>query len=234
MKRLFTLLALCTLGMQAGSAAYAQVTERQDPARINHAIENFLRAQTAGLPGKASYNIGSIDPRVALPSCAALEIYLPPGARLWGTTALGVRCSAPAPWSIHVSVQVKVAGDYVVTARPLSQGQAVALADLATQNGDLTQLPAGIVTDPQLAVGKTLTASLTAGHPLRTDLLRSPVVVQQGQTVKLRSSGHGFQISADAKSLNNASDGQIAQVRTANGQTVSGIARTGGIVEIKF
>lgn len=32
--------------------------------------------------------------------------------------------------------------------------------------------------------------------------------------------------------MNNAAEGQIAQARLANGQTVSGIARPGGIIEI--
>lgn len=233
MKPLLTILTLCVIGMHAGDAACAQANERQDPALIHQAIDNFLRAQTAGLPGKASYTIGSIDPRVALASCPAPEISLPSGARLWGATAVGVRCSAPAPWSIHVNVLVRIAGDYMVTARPLPQGHVMMPTDLVSRSGDLTQLPAGIVTDSQFVLGKTLTASLAAGHPLRTDLLRSPIVVQQGQTVKLQSTGPGFQISADAKSLNNAADGQIAQVRTANGQTVSGVARAGGIVEIK-
>ena len=54
-----------------------------------------------------------------------------------------------------------------------------------------------------------------------------------GQTVKLQSSGQGFRVSADGKSMTNAADGQIAQVRTSNGQTVSGVARAGGVVEMR-
>ena len=88
--------------------------------------------------------------------------------------------------------------------------------------------------DPQQAVGKTSLASLAAGQPLRQDLLRAPLVVQQGQTVVVHSSGQGFRVSADGKALNNAYDGQIAQVRTASGQTLSGVARAGGVVEIRF
>ena len=124
-------------------------------------------------------------------------------------------------------------GDYVVTARPLAQGSALALTDMALQSGDLTQIAVGIVTDPQAVIGKTLTSTLAAGQPLRQDLLRSPLVVQQGQTVKLQSSGQGFRVSADGKSMTNAADGQIAQVRTSNGQTVSGVARAGGVVEMR-
>jgi flagella basal body P-ring formation protein FlgA len=67
---------------------------------------------------------------------------------------------------------------------------------------------------------------------LRSDQLIAPWVVQQGQSVKMQSSGPGFSVSSEGKALNNAAAGQLVQVRTNSGQTVSGIARPGGIVEV--
>ncbi len=212
----------------------ALASERQQPLAIQQAVENYLRTQTAGLPGTVTYTVGAIDPRSVLPACGALEVFTPPGARLWGLTSLGVRCSGATPWNIYVTAQVRVHGEYAVTARPVKQGQALTPADISMQSGDLTQLPAGVLTDALQAVGKTSTAALAPGQPLREDLLRAPLVVQQGQTVVVHSSGRGFRVSADGKALNNAHDGQIAQVRTASGQTLSGVARAGGIVEIRF
>jgi flagella basal body P-ring formation protein FlgA len=34
--------------------------------------------------------------------------------------------------------------------------------------------------------------------------------------------------------MNNASEGQIAQARTQNGQLISGVARLGGVVEVAY
>nr|WP_291983235.1 flagellar basal body P-ring formation chaperone FlgA [Candidatus Accumulibacter sp. ACC005] len=65
-------------------------------------------------------------------------------------------------------------------------------------------------------------------------MLTAPWAVQQGQSVKLQSTGAGFSVSNEGKALNNASDGQIAQVRTASGQVVSGVARPGGVVEVTY
>lgn len=225
---------LGALAFLSVGAAYAQTNGSAPPGAIHKAVENFLRMQTAGLPGRVSYSVGAIDARVVLPACPALEVFLPAGARLWGQTSVGVRCSGATPWNIYVTAEVRVVGNYLVTARPLPQGQVLAAADLALQAGDLTQLPAGILSDPLQAVGKTLAAALAPGQPIRQDLLRSPLVVQQGQTVKLQSFGHGFRVTAEGRALNNAQDGQVAQVRGASGQTISGIARAGGIVEITF
>jgi flagellar basal body P-ring formation protein FlgA len=212
----------------------ARAGVRQQPLAIQHAVEHYLRTQTAGLPGAVTYTVGGIDPRSVLPACAALEVFTPPGARLWGLTSLGVRCGGATPWNIYVTAEIKVVGEYAVTARPVTQGQVLAPSDIAMHSGDLAQLPAGVLTDLQQAVGKTSLAALAPGQPLRQDLLRAPLVVQQGQTVVVLSSGRGFRVSADGKALNNAYDGQIAQVRTASGQTLSGVARAGGIVEIRF
>lgn len=207
---------------------------RQEPAEVKRVIEDFLQVQTRGLPGQASFTVGAIDPNNHLAPCPALEAFLPAGSRPWGRINVGVRCQAAAGWSIYVPAQVRVLGEYFVTARPLARGQAVAAGDLARRRGDLAELPAGVVTEEAQAVGKVLNISVQSGQILRSDILRAPLAVQQGQSVKIVSAGKGFQVSAEGKALANAVDGQVVQVRTASGQTVSGIARAGGMVEVSY
>ncbi|HCZ13853.1 MAG TPA: flagellar basal body P-ring formation protein FlgA [Candidatus Accumulibacter sp.] len=203
-------------------------------ASLSAALDQYLRIQTQGLPGKASYIIGRLDQQAQATPCSAFEPFLPQGSRLWGRTTVGVRCLAPTVWTVYVPVQIRVAGNYLVTARQLSPGQVVSAADVITQSGDLGTLPTSIVTDPAQAVGMTVRNGVAAGQPLRSDLLTAPWAVQQGQSVKLLSSGAGFTVSNEGKALNNATDGQVAQVRTSSGQVVSGVARLGGIVEVAY
>ena len=76
---------------------------------------------------------------------------------------------------------------------------------------------------------------MPAGRPLRGDMLRQAAAVQQGQNVSVISKGPGFQVTgSNGRALNTAGDGQIAQVRMANGHVVSGIARVGGVVEVSY
>jgi flagellar basal body P-ring formation protein FlgA len=214
--------------------ASAQAQAFVEPPAIQKAIEAFLKRETLGLPGEVGYSIGPVDPRTRLPSCPALETFLAPGARLWGKSSVGVRCAAPNPWTIYVSVDVRVTASYFVAARPLAQGQTLRDDDLIARQGDLGQLPAGIVTDPRTAVGKTIANSIGAGQPLRQDMLRAQMVVQQGQSVKLVSQGPGFKVSSEGRAINNALEGQIAQVRSASGQVISGVARAGGVIEVSY
>lgn len=226
--------ALLALFCLFANTAAAQAPARQDPAALRQAAEQFLRVQTAGLPGKVDITIGQVDARTALAACAAPEAFLPNGSRVWGKTTVGMRCREPSTWTIYISATVRVTADYVVTAAPLAQGQMIAPNDLAKVNGDLTSLPNGIVTDPAQAVGRTVAVSLPAGTPLRGDSLRSQQAVLQGQTVRVVSSGPGFQVATEGRALNNAAVGQVAQARTVSGQVVSGVAKAGGIVEVTY
>lgn len=207
---------------------------RQQHAALQQAIEQFLHTQAAGLPGNTSISVGAIDPRLNLPACPAPEAFLPAGSRVWGKTTVGVRCTAPVSWTVYVPATVRVHGNYVMAAAPLAQGQSIGVNDLAKAKGDLTTLPAGVVTDAAQAIGRTLSISLPAGAPLRQEVLRAQQAVQQGQTVRVMSTGPGFRVSAEARALNNANDGQVVQARTASGQVVSGVARMSGIIEVTY
>jgi flagella basal body P-ring formation protein FlgA len=202
-------------------------------AQINRAVEQLIERQTAGLPGKVSFTIGAIDPRLNLPGCAAPQAFLPAGTRLWGRASVGVRCSGTYPWTIYVPVSVQVMSEVAVAAHALAQGHVLQPGDLALQEADLGRLPGAVVTNPEQALGRILTVSLAPGQPLRQDLLRAPPAIQQGQSVTLRAQGAGFVISASGKAVNNAAEGQIAQVRTPSGRTINGIARLGAVVEIQ-
>lgn len=200
---------------------------------IADVAERLVRQQTQGLPGKVQLSIGKIDVS-RLPACSAHEAFLPPGTRLSGRTHVGVRCQGPNIWSVLVPVQISITGNYVTTARPLAAGQTITANDLIVSTGDLATLPAGVLSDLQSAVGKTLRNSLGTGQPLRSDQLLAPLVIRQGQSVRVVSQGGGFSVAAEGRALNNAAEGQVAQVRMTSGQTVSGIARSDGSVEISF
>jgi flagella basal body P-ring formation protein FlgA len=218
----------------AASAASAATPARQNVNALRSVVEQFLLTQTAGLPGEVSVKVGAVDPRTALASCPAPEAFLQPGARAWGKTTVGVRCTAPSAWTIYIQAQVNVKAEYVAAAVPLAQGQAVEQGQLMLVKGDIASMPNGIITDMAQALGRTPTVSLAAGTPLRLDTLRSKPVVQQNQAVRLVLNGNGFSVSAEGRAIGTAGQGQVVQVRTPSGTVVSGTAKAGGMVEVAF
>ncbi len=225
---LFAALLCCSAG------AAAQAGARQEPEALRQSVAQFLQLQTAGLPGQVTVTVGPLDARLNLAACPAPQAFMAPGGRAWGKTTVGLRCTAPTPWTIYIQATVAVQADYIASALPLAQGQPIVAEQLVSLRGDLAALPAGIATDMAQVLGRSATVSLAAGTPLRLDMLRSSNVVQQGQLVRLVSSGAGFRVSAEARAINNASDGQVVQVRTTAGQQISGVARAGGLVEVAF
>lgn len=200
---------------------------------IQDTAEQHIRLQIQGQPGKATVAMGQIDVS-RLGPCSVHEAFTPQGSKLLGKTTVGVRCLGPSSWTVLIPAQIAVTGNYVTTSRPLIAGQVIQNDDLATLSGDVSALPTGIVSDPAQAVGKTLRNSLGAGQPLRKDQLIAPLVIRQGQTVRVVSRGEGFAASAEGKALGNAAQGQLVQVRMSSGQTVSGTAQNDGSVEIIF
>lgn len=204
------------------------------PGGLEEAIKRFAQIQTQGYPGTVQITVGPLDPRSQLGPCSSYEPFIPAGSRLWGKTNIGVKCVSPSLWTVYVPISISVSGHYLKTARMLAAGQAITGNDIEVVSGDLTALPDGILTDPAQAIGKPPRIGLAAGQPLRADQIVVPPAIRQGQTVKLITRGPGFSVSSEGKALTNAGEGQTVQVRGASGQTVSGIARAGGVVEIAY
>ena len=225
---------LTSLLLLAAAPALAQSPARQDLGALRTLAEDYLKTQGAGLPGVVTITMGPLDQRMQLAACPAPQVFQQPGARAWGKTTVGLRCASPSPWTVYIQAQVSVQADYVAAAVPLVQGQPVEAAQLLMLKGDLAALPNGVLTDIAQAVGRSPTISLAAGAPLRADTLRSKPVVQQGQLVRVVTRGAGFSVSAEARAIGSAGDGQVVQVRTPAGAILSGVAKAGGMVEVVF
>jgi flagella basal body P-ring formation protein FlgA len=228
--KLFTALLLTSPLALAQQPAPA----RQDLAALRTVAEQYLQVQSAGLPGQVSVEVGALDPRMSLAACPAPQAFQQAGARAWGKTTVGVRCAAPAAWTVYIQAKVAVLADYVAAAVPLAQGQPIEQSQLVLVKGDIAAMPNGVLTDMAQAIGRSSTISLPSGAPLRLDTLRSKPVVQQGQLVRVVSAGAGFKVSAEARAIGTAGDGQVVQVRTPAGAIISGVARAGGLVEVVF
>ena len=227
-RRLYRVFAAALL---AAAESRAQ-TQWQDLDEVRRAAETFARAQVSALPSQTQVEVAALDPRTRLTRCEGLQPFLAAGARLWGSSNVGVRCVRPNAWSVFVPVTVRVFADVLVTARPLGRGQMLTAADLGRQNLDLTRWPIGLLSDPGEVVGRTTVAALPTGAPLRADMLRAAFAVTQGQHVKIVFLGAGFSASSEGRSLSNAALGEPVQVRSVSGKVLKGVAHAPGVVGV--
>lgn len=213
-------------------AAAVHAADPQDPAALQAHAERFLKTQTGGLPGKVTIQVK--PPRTTLPACAALDAFQPAGSRSIGKIAVGVRCLAPAQWTVYLPAQVRVIGRYAVTRQPLPANHVLTAADIVLREGDLGSLPADVVTDADAMLGYRAVSGLAAGAPLRSALLRPPLAVQQGQVTRLVLNGPGFSVQSEGQALANAGRGDRVRVKTRSGQVISGVAHDGQQVVVAF
>jgi flagella basal body P-ring formation protein FlgA len=206
---------------------------QEDGETIRKAALAFLQQQTVGLPGKITITVAPTFPR-GLAACTALEPFMPTGARLWGTTSVGVRCAGAKPWTLYLRARVAIESTYYLAARQIEAGTVVTAQDLLARDGDLSNLPRAIITDPSQAVGSTALIRINAGMPLRQDLLKSQSAVTIGQTVRVIAQGQGFQISSEGSVMNNAAPGQQVRVKMGGGQIISGIVVDGATVQVQM
>lgn len=177
--------------------------------------------------------VGDPDPRLDLAACKRAEPFIPTGARLWGKTSLGVRCVEGASWTAFLPTQVKVFAELPVAARAIARGQTVTADDLRDERVELTRYPVGAFASTEPLIGRAAVRAIVAGEPIRRDMLKAPLVVHAGDAVRVVATGTGFAVETEGKALGMASDGQPVQVAVTTGRVVTGIARTGRVVELR-
>lgn len=218
------LLALFALTAAPASAS-------QDPEVIRTVVGDYLRSRAAELPG-APEIVVALDNLQELAACESLSAFQPGRPRLRTRMSVGVRCDAPEPWTIHVTVTVKVPGTYFVAARGIAAGETLSAAHVASRQGDLLALPQGAALQADALIGAVATRRIAAGQVLRGNALRSAQSIERGRKVRLVVIRPGLVATSEGEAMATGAPGDYIQVRTASGQVVSGVVRDGHTVEI--
>jgi flagella basal body P-ring formation protein FlgA len=231
-------LLLVIAGLQLpGSAAKAQSVE-PDYAAV--ALSWARSAAAASQPDptqplRLELTVGALDSRLRLAPCAHVEPYLPPGARLWGQSRVGLRCTdGTVKWNVSVPVTVRAFGNAWVVRGQVQAGSALTQADVVQVETDWAEDSSPVLIDSALWLGQTATRTLGTGQVLRSGLVRATQVFQAGTPVRVVAQGPGFQISSDAQALSAGVVGQMARVRMDNGRITSGTVLDARTVKIEL
>lgn len=220
------LLAVLWLGHLPGARA-------DEGALLSEEAVLALIGNEAGADRRVEVRVGRLDPRVQLAPCERVEPFLPRGARLWGRSAIGVRCVQGAGWSVLLPVTVSVYGKAMVANAMLAAGRVPTEADFRIEEVDLTRQYGTLIDDPAQLEGKVLARTVAPGQPLRQDALKVPPVFSAGDPVRIVVTGTGFTITGDGVAMGGAAEGQTLRVRTENGRIVVGHVRD-RVVEIRM
>ena len=224
--------AVAALALAFPHGAQAVPLEPAVATHIHQFTLEAIQAQPIGqaaTPGSAApridIEVGQPDARLHLAQCAKAEPYVPAGIRLGGATRIGLKCvQGPTAWNITVPVVIRIFGRGLVALSNIPAGGTLKSQDLAIGDVDLVADTSAALNEPQAVEGRTLARPLNVGHSLRLSHLKPRQWFAPGDTVKLVSSGSGFQIASQGQALTPGIDGQPVRVRTEAGKILSGTA----------
>jgi flagella basal body P-ring formation protein FlgA len=235
-------LAACAAALLAGSAsALAQATASTEgalDAATLQQIQQLGEAASAGLaPGAMRVEIeaGRLDPRLRLAPCQRIEPHLPPGARAWGRTRVGLRCvEGPKGWNVYLPVTVKVFAPGVVAAAALPGGTVLRAEHLEIAEVDWAEERSPAFANPSRLIGRALLRPLAAGAALHQDDVKQRQWFVAGDTVQLVAQGRGFSVAGEGQALSAGIEGRPVRVRTDSGRVLSGQAVGRNRVEVQL
>jgi flagellar basal body P-ring formation protein FlgA len=186
-------------------------------------------------PGAVRVEIepGRLDPRLRLAPCEQVEPYLPPGARAWGRSRIGLRCvQGPAAWNVSLPVTVKVFASAWVAVDALPAGTVLQAGALRQAEVDWAAAATPPLADAAALLGRQLARPVPPGAPVRTADLKQRQWFAAGDTVQLVARGAGFSVGGQGQAMTPGLEGQTVRVRTDNGRVLSGQAVGRNRVEV--
>ena len=231
------LAVLAWLCIQFPARAEAVASEAQLPALAQRWVDQTLAVQAARAdqPLRLQGRVGPLDSRLRLAACARVEAYVPPGARLWGASRVGLRClDGAGRWNVTIPVTVKAVGPAWVLRRDVVPGTALQEADLMQAEVDWAAEPSPVLAGREPWQGQVAARALSTGQTLRQNLVRAAQVFQAGAPVRVLVNGGSFQISSQAQALSAGVVGQPARVRMDNGRVLSGTVLDARTVQVEI
>lgn len=225
------ILAICSGTSAAGEGGQYQSLE----ALVRMAADHVKTQALQSYPGfQPQVDIRPPDPRLRLSKCGQPEFSLSPGSKLHGAGSLAVRCDSQVPWAISLGYVVKLRGEVLVSQRSLLPNNTVKPSDVAMKISDLTSEPGNYLQTTQAAIGMVVKRPIEAGQPLSRDMIKQPLVIRNGQKVRIQVQKPGFSVSQECTALSNAVAGDIVRCKANNGRILEGIATETGTLEIKL
>ena len=227
------MLACCMLLLSTLSVRAAEI---QSLASIRLQAESYIMNYAYESPYSPRVQLGNLDSRLRLKPCQEqLSIEFSRRTRVYGNTALLVRCPVQAGWKIHLPVRIDVFDDVVVAAKPLVKGQFIDDSAITFQKHNIARLNNGYYSKNSALHQLQAPRTRLRGAVLTPSNLSPRLLVRSGQQVTLVLNYNGLQIKSTGKALQSASLGQVVRVRNSQSQKiVEGVVSGEALVRVSI
>ena len=172
----------------------------------------FLKAEaSSGQNSNLEVSIKHLDPRLRLRKCDdELKSFFPTGSKKNGKVTVAVSCSSPVVWKVFVSASIYEYAKVVVAKKMLSRNSVISAKDIALERVNVSNLRRAPILLDSGAIGSTPKRTIRAGSIIYQD---SICMVCRGDYVTVTAKNQFFDINMEAIALEDASIGEMTQVR---------------------
>jgi flagella basal body P-ring formation protein FlgA len=230
--RTITTLLICA-ALLAVTNPPASAASAVDPAAINAAALNAVRARAGTAMNQLLLEAAPLDPRLRLIGCdRALTGYLTDANPLRSQTTVAVRCEGSIRWTVYTSVRVESQIPVLVAQRALARDAETTATDFKLETRRVPGLPTAYVTEPSALAGQRLSRPVSADQPLSLEALAPANLIHRGQTVVLVAHSGGLEVRVNGIALADGRASERIRVQNvASQRVVEGIVRSDSEVE---
>lgn len=136
---------------------------------------------------------------------------------------------------VKMSGELRLFGTVISTTKRLNRNEIVTGDSITAKRQDISMLDAGLVRNPDEAIGQKLKLSLPAGAILYAQNLDAPPLVNRGELVTIKAKSQTIEISATGQARNSGALGEMIRVKNLMSRREIYARVTGtGIVETEF
>jgi flagella basal body P-ring formation protein FlgA len=133
-----------------------------------------------------------------------------------------------------VQAEIRIHITAVQAARRLTYGSVISRADIKMAPTEVSDLHSDYIRNCDLVLGKVLRRTLSPGDPLTRDSVANPVLIRNGEMVRLLFRNGPISLAAAARAEQNGRIGQVIRVRNMDfPKTVKALVTGRGEVRIE-
>jgi flagellar basal body P-ring formation protein FlgA len=135
--------------------------------------------------------------------------------------------------SFWITAEIGIYSEILTAARKISSGKVITADDVTLQSVEITNLRASYFRVPEDVLGKVSRRNVSLGDPLTRESIMDPLLVKNGETVRLRLEREGIVLTSLVKAEQDGKLGQIIRVRNVDFSTLLR-AEVTGRAEVKM
>jgi len=217
------------------SCAPAFSQEIQSLEAVRDTAQSYVLKQVPSQhPGSVTVNVGALDSRLRLASCAQpLKAALPSGATFRARMTVAVSCAGPTTWTVYVPVNIETQISVLVLRHAAAPGARLTADDVEVQARTVTGAGDDYLTETTELAGRTLKRPLGAGAAVTAEAMVADSLVKRGQQVTLLAAAGGMEVRARGVAMNDApAAGRIKAQNLSSGRIVEGFVESADVIRI--